>query len=137
MLLVSLKCNFSFDPPNHAIWYTLFPFTNRNTEAQRCKEFAQADISKKESSWNQAWVMLALELLPATHPEWGWELSSPSVLGQAVPALQASLGCTIQGALFTEMIEREGSGQRPQEECRLGEGYLTQGEEGRSRGEAA
>lgn len=67
MLLVSLKCNFLFDPPNHPIWHTLFPFTNRNTKAQRCKEFAQADISKKESSWNQAWVTLALEPLPATH----------------------------------------------------------------------
>ena len=29
------------------------------------------------------------------------------------------------------MMEREGSGQRPEEEGRLGEGYLTQGEEGR------
>lgn len=81
--------------------------------------------------------MLALEPLPATHPEWGRELSSPSILGQAVPALQALLGCIIQGALFTEMTEREGSGQRPEEECRLGEGYLTPGEEESSRGKAA
>ena len=29
------------------------------------------------------------------------------------------------------MTDGEGSGQRPEEECRLGEGYLTQGEEGR------
>ena len=48
---------------------------------------------------------------------------------QAVAASQASLGCTTQGPLFTEKIERER--RRPQEECRLGDGYLTQGEEER------
>lgn len=44
------------------------------------------------------------------------------------------LGGISQGTLFTEMMERERSGQRPEEKRRLGEGYLTQHEGGEAEG---
>ena len=99
----------SLNSPNNPIWYTLSPYYR--------------EVIKLESDLGLAGLRTPACCPPRYFPEWGQELRSPSIPGQAVPASWAVPGCTRQGAPFTEMIERE--------ECRRGKGYLVWGEEGR------